>query len=148
MLLSYVLYYYLYNFYLYAHSNYCYLRFLCIYPITCHLFILPYFVMCANSFMQLFVLISLALSIYIHKYFFIYPLLDEAAQAVEPSTLIPMKYNPKSVVLVGDPCQLPATVFSRTAKDLKYDQSLFQVGIFYMDCFTLFVTEFVSFAIG
>ncbi len=51
--------------------------------------------------------------------------IDEAAQAVEPSSLIPFKYNPQLVVLVGDPCQLPATVFSRTAKDANYAQSLF-----------------------
>ena len=29
--------------------------------------------------------------------------------------------------MVGDPCQLPATVFSRVAKDANYGQSLFQV---------------------
>lgn len=52
---------------------------------------------------------------------------DEAAQAVEPSTLIPFKFNPHRVVMVGDPCQLPATVFSRVAKDANYGQSLFQV---------------------
>ena len=52
--------------------------------------------------------------------------IDEAAQAVEPSSLIPLKYNPQAVVLVGDPCQLPATVFSRTAKHANYNQSLFQ----------------------
>jgi hypothetical protein len=53
-------------------------------------------------------------------------IIDEAAQAVEPSSLIPFKYNPQAVVLVGDPCQLPATVFSRTAKHANYNQSLFQ----------------------
>jgi hypothetical protein len=53
-------------------------------------------------------------------------IIDEAAQAVEPSSLIPFKYNPQAVVLVGDPCQLPATVFSRTAKHANYHQSLFQ----------------------
>ena len=52
---------------------------------------------------------------------------DEAAQAVEPSALIPLKFNPHRVVMVGDPCQLPATVFSRLAKDANYGQSLFQV---------------------
>ena len=73
-----------------------------------------------------------------------YVALDEAAQAVEPSTLIPMKYNPKSVVLVGDPCQLPATVFSRIAKDLKYDQSLFQVRVIYCrwHCDDLYIALF------
>eukprot|EP01032_Pedospumella_encystans_P018714 gene18714-21295_t len=53
-------------------------------------------------------------------------IIDEAAQAVEPSSLIPFKYNPQAVVLVGDPCQLPATVFSATAKKAGYSQSLFQ----------------------
>ena len=52
---------------------------------------------------------------------------DEAAQAVEPSALIPFKFNPHRVVMVGDPCQLSATVFSRLAKDANYGQSLFQV---------------------
>jgi senataxin len=53
-------------------------------------------------------------------------IIDEAAQAVEPSTLIPFKFNPARVVMVGDPCQLPATVFSRDSKGCNYDQSLFQ----------------------
>ncbi|KAJ1399465.1 AAA domain-containing protein, partial [Ochromonadaceae sp. CCMP2298] len=53
-------------------------------------------------------------------------IIDEAAQAVEPSCLIPLKYNPRAVILVGDPCQLPATVFSRAAKGANYSQSLFQ----------------------
>ena len=56
-----------------------------------------------------------------------FPPSDEAAQAVEPSTLIPFKFNPNRVVMVGDPCQLPATVFSKLAKGANYDQSLFQV---------------------
>lgn len=53
-------------------------------------------------------------------------IIDEAAQAVEPSTLIPLKYNPQTVVMVGDPCQLPATLFSKSAKEANYGQSLFQ----------------------
>lgn len=52
-------------------------------------------------------------------------IIDEAAQAVEPSTLIPFKYNPGLIVMVGDPCQLPATVFSRVCKEHNYSQSLF-----------------------
>jgi len=52
-------------------------------------------------------------------------IIDEAAQAVEPSSLIPLKYNSALVVMVGDPCQLPATVFSKTAKECNYGQSLF-----------------------
>lgn len=52
-------------------------------------------------------------------------IIDEAAQAVEPSSLIPFKFNPQIVVMVGDPCQLPATVFSRACKEANYSQSLF-----------------------
>lgn len=51
--------------------------------------------------------------------------IDEAAQAVEPSTLIPLRYGATQVVLVGDPQQLPATVLSRTAARAGYDRSLF-----------------------
>ena len=53
-------------------------------------------------------------------------IVDEACQAVEPSALIPFKYNPRTVVLVGDPMQLPAVVFSQAAKNVNYAQSLFQ----------------------
>lgn len=42
---------------------------------------------------------------------------DEAAQAIEPSSLIPLHLLAPGgkLVMVGDPCQLPATVLSRTA---------------------------------
>jgi senataxin len=53
-------------------------------------------------------------------------LIDEAAQAVEISTLIPLKYLCERLILVGDPKQLSATVFSRTAMKQGYDQSLFK----------------------
>mmetsp|Transcript_14261 Transcript_14261/g.21959 ORF Transcript_14261/g.21959 Transcript_14261/m.21959 type:complete len:796 (+) Transcript_14261:1-2388(+) len=53
-------------------------------------------------------------------------IIDEACQASEQSSLIPLKYNPKIVVLVGDPQQL--SVFSRvnapTTKN--FGRSLFQ----------------------
>ena len=52
-------------------------------------------------------------------------LIDEAAQAVEPSSLIPMRYGATQAVLVGDPQQLPATVLSRPAAAARYDRSLF-----------------------
>ncbi len=52
--------------------------------------------------------------------------IDEAAQAVELSTLIPLKYSCERLILVGDPKQLAATVFSETAIRLNYDQSLFK----------------------
>lgn len=51
--------------------------------------------------------------------------IDEAAQAVEPSTLIPMRYGCVQAVLVGDPAQLPPTVLCRAAAKRGYDRSLF-----------------------
>jgi hypothetical protein len=53
-------------------------------------------------------------------------LIDEAAQAVEVSTLIPLKYACRRLILVGDPSQLPATVFSDHSMKHNYEQSLFQ----------------------
>lgn len=53
--------------------------------------------------------------------------IDEAAQALEPATLIPftlLKPGAK-VVLVGDSCQLPPTVLSRAATKAGLSQSLF-----------------------
>lgn len=52
-------------------------------------------------------------------------IIDEAAQCVELSALIPLKYGCAKCVLVGDPQQLPPTVFSREAARFKYEQSLF-----------------------
>jgi hypothetical protein len=71
-------------------------------------------------------------------------IIDEAAQAVEPSTIIPFKYNPKvphrtahesqrltpslqMVILVGDPKQLCAVVQSPNTSRCGYGQSLFEV---------------------
>lgn len=51
---------------------------------------------------------------------------DEAAQAVELSNLIPMRFQSKQCVLVGDPQQLPATVFSRSSAQSLYERSLFE----------------------
>ena len=53
-------------------------------------------------------------------------IIDEAAQAVEPSILIPLQLGAKQVFLVGDPLQLPATVLSSRAVERKYDTSLFE----------------------
>jgi len=54
-------------------------------------------------------------------------IVDEAAQAVEPSTLIPLtEIKAKQVYLVGDPAQLPATVLSRECAKNNYEQSLFK----------------------
>jgi senataxin len=52
-------------------------------------------------------------------------LVDEAAQAPEASTLIPLRYGCERCVLVGDPKQLPATVISPVAARLGLDRSLF-----------------------
>jgi senataxin len=52
--------------------------------------------------------------------------IDEAAQAVEPSILVPLSYGCRQLFLVGDPIQLPATVLSDAAKARGYDTSLFK----------------------
>lgn len=79
--------------------------------------------------------------------------IDEAAQSVEPSTLVRLLYNGRVLsvfmemwshilshqmllqaglqlgsshaILVGDPQQLPATIFSMSGRNTKYDRSLF-----------------------
>ncbi|KAJ8529843.1 hypothetical protein K7X08_036678 [Anisodus acutangulus] len=53
-------------------------------------------------------------------------IIDEAAQAVEPSTLLPLSNGCKQVFLVGDPVQLPATVISPVAGKFGYCVSLFE----------------------
>ncbi|KAH9042137.1 SEN1 N terminal-domain-containing protein [Lactarius pseudohatsudake] len=52
-------------------------------------------------------------------------IIDEAAQAIELSSLIPLKYNVTRCVMVGDPQQLPPTVISQEASKYLYNQSLF-----------------------
>ena len=51
---------------------------------------------------------------------------DEAAQSVEPSTLVALQLGSSHAILVGDPQQLPATIFSVSGRNTKYDRSLFQ----------------------
>lgn len=53
-------------------------------------------------------------------------IIDEAAQAVESATLVPLAHGCRQVFLVGDPVQLPATVISTTAERLGYGMSLFK----------------------
>ncbi|KAL8528057.1 hypothetical protein ACS0TY_005756 [Phlomoides rotata] len=53
-------------------------------------------------------------------------IIDEAAQAVEPATLVPLSNGCKQVFLVGDPVQLPATVISTVATKFGYGMSLFK----------------------
>ncbi|RKF64463.1 putative ATP-dependent helicase C29A10.10c [Golovinomyces cichoracearum] len=52
-------------------------------------------------------------------------IIDEAAQCIELSALIPLKYGCSKCILVGDPEQLPPTVLSRSAASYGYEQSLF-----------------------
>jgi superfamily I DNA and/or RNA helicase len=52
---------------------------------------------------------------------------DEATQATEPSTLIPLtRRGIRKVLLVGDPMQLPPTVTSREAERMGLRVSLFE----------------------
>ncbi|XP_025067060.1 probable helicase senataxin isoform X2 [Alligator sinensis] len=51
-------------------------------------------------------------------------IVDEAGQACEVETLIPLIHRCSKLVLVGDPKQLPPTVISMKAQDYGYDQSL------------------------
>lgn len=51
---------------------------------------------------------------------------DEAAQSAEPSTLVALQLGSSHAILVGDPHQLPATIFSVSGRSTKYDRSLFQ----------------------
>ncbi len=53
-------------------------------------------------------------------------LIDEATQATEPSTLVPLSKGSRQVVLIGDHKQLPPTVISRRAEQGGLGRSLFE----------------------
>lgn len=53
-------------------------------------------------------------------------IVDESAQATEPSTLIPLRFGCRKLVLVGDPRQLPATVLDKRAASAGLGVSLFE----------------------
>ena len=53
-------------------------------------------------------------------------LMDEATQAVEPSSLIPISKGCRQLILVGDHKQLPPTVISRKAEREGLGRSLFE----------------------
>ncbi|XP_031384733.1 helicase SEN1 isoform X1 [Punica granatum] len=56
-------------------------------------------------------------------------IIDEAAQALEPATLIPLqllKSRGTKCIMVGDPKQLPATVISNIASKFQYECSMFE----------------------
>jgi len=52
--------------------------------------------------------------------------IDEAAQSSELSSLLALQLGSSHAVLIGDPQQLPATIFSLSGRMTKYDRSLFQ----------------------
>lgn len=56
-------------------------------------------------------------------------IVDESTQAVEPEALVPLfttRGSVKSFILLGDPCQLPATLVSKEAEGFGYGQSLME----------------------
>ena len=53
-------------------------------------------------------------------------LIDEATQATEPATLVPLVRGARQVVMVGDHRQLPPTVISRRAEQGGLARSLFE----------------------
>lgn len=54
-------------------------------------------------------------------------MIDEAAQATETAILPAlMQLRGAYTVLIGDPQQLPATIFSMSGRNTKFDRSLFQ----------------------
>lgn len=52
-------------------------------------------------------------------------IIDEAAQSIEISSLIPLKYGCTKCIMVGDPKQLPPTVLSSMSAQYGYEKSLF-----------------------
>lgn len=53
-------------------------------------------------------------------------MIDEATQATEPSTLIPLVRGAECVIMAGDPKQLPPTVLSKAAMECNLDRTLFE----------------------
>lgn len=54
-------------------------------------------------------------------------IIDEACQSSEPESLIPFKFNPTTVTLVGDPKQLPVLTLSGSSSHYNiYERSLFE----------------------
>ncbi|KAI5191617.1 regulator of nonsense transcripts 1 [Nematocida minor] len=71
-------------------------------------------VLCARL---VFSTLSMAGSIILKDVPFDAVVIDEACQATEPSSIIPLRSSLKTIVLVGDPMQLPPTILSQS-KDL------------------------------
>ena len=62
----------------------------------------------------------------ISKLRFKHVLVDEATQATEPESLIPLVMGAKQIILVGDHCQLGPVILSKRAAAAGYKQSLFE----------------------
>ena len=62
----------------------------------------------------------------LENYNFSYVLIDEAAQALEPDTLLPLIHQAQMVVLIGDDKQLGPVVHSENAEVAGFSISLFQ----------------------
>jgi senataxin len=53
-------------------------------------------------------------------------IIDEAAQAIELSTLAPIRNTCQRLILIGDIQQLPATIFSQSSLDFKFERCFFK----------------------
>jgi senataxin len=53
-------------------------------------------------------------------------IVDEAGQCTEPNLLIALQLNIPKVLLIGDPCQLPATTFSPDSNITLFNRSMFE----------------------
>jgi senataxin len=53
-------------------------------------------------------------------------IVDEACQATEISSLIPLIHSPDKIILVGDQNQLPATCFAPNSIETNYSKSLYE----------------------
>ena len=53
-------------------------------------------------------------------------IIDEANQATEPATFVPLSLGVECLVMVGDPKQLPPTVLSKEASKLGLGVPLFE----------------------
>ena len=62
---------------------------------------------------------------YLSDFSFCHILIDEASQAHELSTLVPIIHGAQQLVLVGDHCQLPPTISCDAAKNDGLDVSLY-----------------------
>eukprot|EP01038_Epipyxis_sp_PR26KG_P006991 gene6991-9554_t len=60
-----------------------------------------------------------------HRKYFDVCIVDEASQMVEVEVALLMHPSLKLLILAGDHCQLPATIFSNVSKRNKYNRSLF-----------------------